>query len=475
MIRIYQNSGLLYLNGNPFKPSDIAIEFVTNGRNAIVRNAYNRTDILIDPTEITKIFKEDGITAYTSMAEMISELPLVFENAIKVVSNSGESVVTNSNFSYNASGGQRVSQMTTMLDGKVLGEDDVELFENVGTGTATYANNKVNLSVGSGEYMIRQSKRSAPYFSGKPQFVEFTCDNFQGELDVYKRIGYFSSNAVSPYNSTLDGIYLEDVGSVKSLVCERAGTETVRIPFTAMDNYDKISSYNWENFTVCAIDFIWLGGAVLRFFVKTQTGFELIHTENYAGTQKDVFILSPNQPIRYEVRSVGGTGSLRYICCNIATEGSINESGKTLALYNPTGVTTNTVGTIYALKGVKKQVAFRDVAIQIIEISATSTATNDAGLLLMIKNPTLSAPLSYSNNKKVQEADGTGQTITAGSGWVVGSISKGREAGSTSTLKDNFLAFLSHEINNTMDEYVLAFMPVTNNQVQYGIITIKIF
>ena len=242
-----------------------------------------------------------------------------------------------------------------------------------------------------------------------------------------------------------------------------------------MDNYSAISAYNWENFTVCAVDFLWLGGAVLRFFVKTQNGFELIHTENYSGTQKDVFILSPNQPIRYEIRSTGGTGSLRYICCNIATEGSINESGKTLSVYNPTSVTTNSVGTIYALKGVKKQATFRDTAIQIIEMSSTSEATNDAGILMMFKNPTLSAPLVYSNVKKIQEANATGQTITAGSGWLVGAIAKGREAGSTSTLKDNFLAFLSHELNNTMDEYVLAIMPVTSNQKSIGIITVKIF
>ena len=82
MVRIYQDSGLLYLNGLPFKPSDVAIEFVTNQRNLIVRNSYNRNDILIDPIEVTKVFKEDGITAYVDMAEIISELPLVFSNYV---------------------------------------------------------------------------------------------------------------------------------------------------------------------------------------------------------------------------------------------------------------------------------------------------------------------------------------------------------------------------------------------------------
>jgi hypothetical protein len=95
MVRIYQSGGLLYLNGNPFKPSDVAIEFVTTGRNLRVRNSYNRTDILIDPTEVTKVFKEDGITAYVDMAEVISELPLVFANYVLTSAPVGASTSAN--------------------------------------------------------------------------------------------------------------------------------------------------------------------------------------------------------------------------------------------------------------------------------------------------------------------------------------------------------------------------------------------
>ena len=75
------------------------------------------------------------------------------------------------NFGIDAGGRTRVAQITTLLDGKTLGEDDASLFENIGTGTDTYANNKVNLSVGIGQYMIRQTKRWHPYFSGKAQFL----------------------------------------------------------------------------------------------------------------------------------------------------------------------------------------------------------------------------------------------------------------------------------------------------------------
>jgi hypothetical protein len=385
---------------------------------------------------------------------------------------SSEVTILGNNFGHDAGGRTRVSQITTLLAGKILGADDTTLFENVGTGTATYGSNKVNLSVTSGQYIIRQSKRFNPYFEGKCELVEATFDNFQTEANTTKRVGYFSSNAVAPYNSNLDGFFIEDNGTIKSLKAYRNGTLTIDVPFTTMDNYSAISSYDWSNFTVMAFDFLWLGGAILRFFVKTQNGFELIHTVNYSGTATDTFILSPNQPIRYEIRSTTGTGSLRYVCCQVATEGSINEGGKTLSLYNATSITTNVVGTIYALKSVRKQVAFRDTAVQILDVSVGITASTDAGILMLIVNPTLSAPLTYANNSKIAEGTATNQTITAGTGRVVCAVPI-NVAGSTDIIRENFLSFLSQSITDTMDEYVLAYMPTTNNQSVNGVLTIK--
>jgi hypothetical protein len=375
-------------------------------------------------------------------------------------------------FGLDAGGRTRISQITTLLDGKILGEDDASLFQNIGTGTSAYANNKLNLSVTSGQYEVRQSKRFNPYFSGKSQLVECTFDNFQTEANTSKRVGYFSSNDTAPYDTDFDGFFIENDNGVFKLKAYRNGTQTIDVNFTAMDNYDAISSYDWANFTVIAFDFLWLGGAVLRFFVKTQSGFELIHTVNYSGTATDVFILSPNQPIRYEIRSTTGVGSLRYICSQVATEGSINEGGKTLSLYNASSITCNAVGTIYALKSVRKQEAFRDTAVQILDISVGVTATSDAGILMLIVNPTLSAPISYANKSKIDEGTPTNQTITANTGRVVCAVPV-NVAGSTDIIKENFLSFLSQNIDNTMDEYVLAYMSTTNNQSVNGVLTVK--
>lgn len=87
----------------------------------------------------------------------------------------------------------------------------------------------------------------------------------------------------------------------------------------------------------------------------------LAHTVNYAGTATDTFILSPNQPIRYEIRSTTGTGSFRYICSQVSTEGSaITESGynNSVISLSTAGIPANTVATIgtrYPLKSYKKK------------------------------------------------------------------------------------------------------------------------
>jgi hypothetical protein len=384
------------------------------------------------------------------------------------------------NFGIDAGGRTRIAQITTLLDGKILGQDDTDLFENNGTGSATYGASKVNLVVTAGQYIIRQSMRFYPYFSGKVQLVEMTCDTFQGEAGVTKRMGYFSSNAVAPFASNFDGFFMEDVAGVKTFYIYNNGTVKMSKALTAMDNYASVSTYDYANFTVFAVDFLWLGGAVLRLWLKTELGFVLLHTFNYSGTDTDTFMLSPNQPLRYEVRSTGGAGSLHYICSQIATEGSIDEAGKTVAILNYTSVTTNSIGTVYALKGLKKQVAFRDIPVQILAIAVAITATTDAGIILLYKNPTLSAGLTYVNNGKLQDgsptAPATPPTITVGTGKVLAALPIGTgTTGSTDVMKENFLSFLSSSLNNTMDEYVLAYMPTTNNQTVNGVINCKEF
>ena len=371
-----------------------------------------------------------------------------------------------------AGGRLRVSQITTLFDGKILNSDDTNLFGNVGTGTGLYQNSSYKMSVTSGQYLIRYSKFYIPYFSGKAQSVELTFDNFQAEANVTKRVGYFSSNAVAPYDSNKDGFWLENNGTEISLHIENYGTSILNLPLTSFDNYSKIASYDWSKFTVINLDFLWLGGANFRIFLVVNDEFILAHNFVFSGVFTGTIFKSPNQMIRYEIRSTTGVGYLTSICSQVATEGSNGEGGKVIGIYNATGIACNTVGTIYALKSWKKQPANRDIAIEILDLGIIRTGTADAGVVLLIRNPTLSAPITYANNSRFQEGTPTNQTITAGTGRVLNSI-PASEAGANHIFKENYLSYLTIDITDTPDEYVLAYMPTTTNQTIYATVNLK--
>lgn len=370
-------------------------------------------------------------------------------------------------------GRTRVSGLTTLFDGKTLNFDDPLAWENVGTGTASYADNKVNLSVTTGQYLIRRSRQYLPYFSGKSQIIETTFDGFDTVAGVTERVGYFSSAAAAPYDTSFDGFFIENAAGAISFKAYRSGTETMSVPFTSWDNYQQLQSYDWSKFTVLVFDYLWLGGTEVRLWLKVDEGYVLAHTAKWASLNSDTFIKSPNQSIRYEIRSTTGTGSLRCICSAVSTEGDVSYSGKSQSIFTSSAITTNTVGTIYAIKSLKKLATSRDLGLAITSIGVANTSASDFGMVMLIANPTLSGAITYTDRQGFSEGSPTNQTITAGTGTVI-FIEPVGNAGSASGLNSNFRASLGMSITDVSDEYVLAYMPTSVNQSVFGNINFKV-
>lgn len=372
-----------------------------------------------------------------------------------------------------ASGTLMVSSPSILFDGKILDADNAELWQNSGTGTFTFTGNKVNMSVTAGQYCIRQSKRVIPYFSGYPLIVEETFDNFDIQADGVKRVGYFNSTAVSPFQTNYDGFWLEMDGTTYRLKAARSGTETVNVPFASWDNYALLSGYNFNNFTAIFFDFLWLGGAALRIWVCTpDKGWVLGHSAQYIGNFQDTICTTPNHSLRYEVISTTGILDMRYICSQASVLGDVGNLGYTRHSINTTTIACNSVGTIYALQGLKKNATYRDIAVKFQEISCVNVATNDTGLLLLLRNPTLSAPLTYAAYGKVNRAVATTQTVVA-TGEIIEAQTSGQTGGGL--VNNNYRSWLTQNIDDTFDEYVLAYLSASNNQDLRGILTYKEF
>ena len=361
-----------------------------------------------------------------------------------------------------------VAQLTTLFDGKIINRFDPDILESVGTGTGTFSNNKYLMSVTAGQYRIVQGKQFTPYFSGKPQKIEFTFSSFSPESGVTKRAGYYSSSTTSPYSATLDGVWLESANGTITLKASNAGTETISIDLADWTNYDSIAEYQtlatWDNFTVCEINFLWLGGAYIELRMMTSNGWVTATNYIYAGTAVDVFIKSPIQPIRYEIRSSTGSGSFTYICNQIATGGSITESGKSKGISTGhSAFTASSIGTTYPVLAITK--AHRDAVIQLKNFDIF-IASADQGVWSIQINPTLSSAFTYTAiaNSSIEYAIGAGSRTVTANGTIIatGNIVQGQSI-PQNILTQNFLAYIGGNVAGVQDKMILCFTPSSNN------------
>lgn len=385
-------------------------------------------------------------------------------------------VLSPASFTLDAGVRLRVSSLTTLGDYKILDADEALLLETVGTGTGAFTNNTYTMTVASGQYLVRQSRRHHPYLSGKSQQVELTLIGFTGTV---------------------------------SLVVQNNGTDVFRIAQTAW-NINPLTGHDWSTFNVIIFDFLWLGGAMLRTFVVTANGITLVDMRNVASQVAGLIFKSPNQPIRYEIRSDGAattkrvgyfssnkvapydsnkdgfwlesvsasaTGAMTYVCCQVSTEGSINESGKIRSVNTgSTAISLATVGTAYPIKALRLGSTFLDRYVKITGFSGFVSSNNDILLMTLQLNPTLSAALTYSAvpNSSAEQANGNGTiTVTAQGTVLFSQIITQNSVFSPEAFLQDFLSVIGSTVADVSDELVLCGTPITATIATFGSINYK--
>lgn len=378
---------------------------------------------------------------------------------------------------YDASGRSRVSQLLTLGDYKAINDSLPLFYDTQGTGTHTYtkANSYFDMSVAAGQWLVKQSKMFHNYASGKSQLIELTFINFVPETDIIKREGYFSSSTVSPYDSTYDGFYLESSEGTVKLKIDRNGVNIATIEQANwIDPLDGTGpsgiTIDWNNFQVGVFDFLWLGGTSLRLFFFTQGRLVLAHTYVHSNTEPQTFIQSPNQPVRAEIRSTGGTGTLKHVCCQVSSEGSVGDAGVILSTNNGnTHLNADVTGTRYALLGFRLKSAYRNITINPIALRMLSL-TNDNFLWEIRLNPTVAGTLTYNDvtNSAVQVAWGvTANTVSGGT-----IVDSGLATAETiiDSLVESALR-LGSTLSGTMDTYVVCVTPFSSSMDVLGTFT----
>ena len=305
---------------------------------------------------------------------------------------------------FNIDSSLNTSSATTIGDYKQLtGKDDVLIDEVVnGTATATFntTNNGVDMAVSANaDYIIRQTKNFHNYTAGNPQRVEITCIDITPVANIIKRFGYYSSSSTAPYTASLDGMCLETDDTNVYLKIYKSGTAVFSAVQSSWDDPMDGSGRSGltltkASFHVMVIDFLYLGGTCARFGFVINDSVTWVHVFSNSNNNASTFVASPNQPLRWEIRSSGGSTSFHQICGKVATVGVLKGDGITRShSLGADHINANTIGTKYALIGVKPN--SRLITLNVSSLTAVAL-TADAFLLELVLNATVAGTFTYS-------------------------------------------------------------------------------
>ncbi len=106
---------------------------------------------------------------------------------------------------------------------------------------------------------------------------------------------------------------------------------------------------------------------------------------------------TPNLPVRYEIRSTGGTGSLDQICCSVISEGGLGENGVLRGIATTdttTALTATNANIVYAALMIRLSESHLGSTILLKDISILATTNNNLRWTLSL-NPVVAGNFNF--------------------------------------------------------------------------------
>ena len=380
-----------------------------------------------------------------------------------------------------AFGRLRTAAVQNLLDIKHVYDKNPLQVNEVTDGTATSIFNqqfaRVRMSTfANNDFVIRQTKTHPIYQPGKSQLYEASMSNFQLETNVIKRIGGFDSIQISPFNSGFDGFFLESNGVTNeiSFQIHRSGTTVFTASTTTWDNsVFNVGDIDWSNTNLITVDYQWLGVGRMRFGLNLSGQTIYFTDHNCANNEPDVYMSSPNQPMRYEIRQVGvGSGYFDMLCSQTSTEGALNGLYSTVGIQHPTVTTLANSDTKYPYIGYRLKQTYHSVTSQYSSLSVLNTS-NDNYLITIEFNPTISTTPTWESipNSPFEYALFTGATTATitSPGHIMTSLigAAGTSALTTTRVDDNQIR-VGVDVDGTLDEMWICITPLGANATFLG-------
>jgi hypothetical protein len=293
-----------------------------------------------------------------------------------------------------AFGRLRISAPFTLFDSAHRYQDN-GLFDTATTGTASAVHATdtstvaLNVSTGSGDQVIRETKRVFPYQPGKSLLILNTFVMNEAKTGLRQRVGYFGAE---------NGIFIEQDGTTINLVKRSYITGSVVDTKIAKANWngDKLDGNGESGFTldltksqIFWVDIEWLGVGSVRCGFVINGRYVVCHTFHHANLLDSVYMTTAILPIRYEITNTAATASasvLKQVCSTVVSEGGYE---KRVAPLVARMTAETTVGTSFEPLITIRLASDRLDAVVLLNKYSVLGLTSDTFEYALIKNATL--------------------------------------------------------------------------------------
>lgn len=385
-----------------------------------------------------------------------------------------------------------ISSPKTLLRHKQIIDTNAFFFDTKvnGTGSITYnqTESSSTLSVSTnGDYAIKQSKQRPFYEPGRSIAISFTGMFGNAVANTECRWGQFVGGTVAPYN-TYEGVYISRIGTEYYVnVAKGSGVGAGVISLARANWTDKLDgtgvsgkTIDFTKNNIFIIEYKWLGSGDINFSVLLDRQPILFAKIDQTNAISNTIFQNPNLPIRYELRSTGGSSSCQQICASISLmslEDAKNEF--THGVSSTAGITpgTNSATTTYGLIAVRKSSTNRGGSVFARQFSIATSGTTEIFESAIYLNPTIAGSVSWQTIAgSTAEYAILAVTNTITGGKKIYNEMTHKNEGENVVVNSN-IANLGSNIDGTSDVAVLGFTKLAgaNNSIYYGAMNIEEF
>jgi hypothetical protein len=187
------------------------------------------------------------------------------------------------------------------------------------------------------------------------------------------------------------------------------------------------------------------------------------HEFNHANSVTNVYMSTPNLPVRYEIENDGNGGAavLSHICSSVMSEGGLQKLG-ILRHQDSDELSLSSAGTRYVVMAGRLKSTHLGLSVDLENISTLCPGTNDSGHWELVLGGTPSAALTFNGltNSGLEVALGNGTITHSGGTEIDGSYVSTQQAAVFNTPN---AARLGSLIDGTPQVFYLVFVPQVNN------------